>query len=95
MSYQFKNSVLKRKDLFNDLRLSLFNQKIIRNVYSNKYGKFILIKVANSMTQEEKEKLKEDLNEGKYEEDLLAIYWDIIKKYDGSYINSCTNIKDN
>ena len=85
----------KREDLFNDLRLSLFNQKIIRNVYSNKYGKFILIKVANSMTQEEKEKLKEDLNEGKYEEDVLAIYWDIIKKYDGSYINSCTNIKDN
>ena len=44
-----------RIDLFNDLRLVLFNQKIIRNVYSNKYGKFILIKVANYMTQEEKE----------------------------------------
>ena len=85
----------RRDDLFNDLRLSLFNPKIIRNVYSNKYGKFILIKVANYMTQEEKEKFKGELNGGKYEEDLLAIYWDIIKKYDGNYINSCTSIKDN
>ena len=85
----------KREDLFNDLRLSLFNQKIIRNVYSNKYGKFILIKVANYMTQEEKEKFKVELTESKYEDDLLNIYWDIIKKYDGNYINSWTNIKDN
>lgn len=84
-----------RSDLFSEMRKTLFNPQKIRNVYSNKYGKFILIKVANYMTKEEKESFKSELIEKKYEEDLLALFWDIIKKYDGSYINSCTNIKDN
>ena len=38
----------------NQIRTSLFNLNHIKGVYNNKYGKFILIKVANFMSEAER-----------------------------------------
>ena len=94
-------NICERDKLFeqlNQIRNSLFNLNHIKGVYNNKYGKFILIKVANFMSEAEREELKVSLIEKERESTLkeqkrIDIIIDILNKCDGNYINSNGNTK--
>ena len=89
----------KRVDLFSRIRSSLFNLNQIKGVYNNKYGKFILIKVANLMKTEEREQFKNDLIEKEKEANVkdkkrIEIIMEILNKCDENYMNKCFSKED-